>query len=876
MLYTLGRLTWSGGGFTRPKPLLLLAYLILQGPQDRATLRHLFWPGDSDAAHRLRVTIHRLREALPVALQEEGGRLGTNVPCDAVHLLAAASRSEPEEVMRWYNGVFLQGVGGQDLGEELEEWLFVTRERLAGHARAALLTLGEWAAGSGDYVAAAARAERAFTLPCAPEPEADDLWRLGTLLIAGGSSLAGEARGEAKALRMVLPEDQDAARQACARPPTALDLPPVNLPFVGRRLELELLRSQLRNPTCRWVTLLAPGGTGKTRLVMEVARLEAGGDHWPGGVTYLAATMVETAEGLLEALCDAFNLPPGASLQSALKGWRGLLVVDNVEQIEGAATFFSELLVACSGVTLLVTTRERLSGTFEWVLELHGLNFTPGPERWSDAAQLFRTGTWAAQLDRILDESEAVQAQIEALAARLSGVPLALVLAASWSRTLPPGEILRTLQGNQGLLDAGSAPVEGRHLSMRAVFEQSWGRLNVRQQEILAMLSVFRGGIPQKAAEVVAGTTLTDLRALQDHALLQGLPDGRLDFHPLLREYAFEKLLASGAAAQVEEGHMRLYLRAGEVYEDGYAAAAHPPEDVENLAAAWRRAWDRRQMACLRQLPVLHSTFAGLSRMGLLTDLLEYAGRALDAVDAVGPPGPAMSMVGELELGVAVLFDLSGWSGRLGRHEVARAATERCLARLERLGERESRVYVLALVNLGESSENGGDLAAAERCYREAVTLSARHDVNIQAEALRPLAAVLTRYGCYEDAEKLLRRALTLPELDAYPDVMVRLGLADCLLCSDSGRGAEALELALSARLKITRRYEGILRPRVLALQARAALHTGQFDLGLDCCAEGLAWIGEDSRPHEHAELLQVRTQLLAEQGRVPKAFGAL
>ncbi|WP_110888003.1 tetratricopeptide repeat protein [Deinococcus yavapaiensis] len=273
---------------------------------------------------------------------------------------------------------------------------------------------------------------------------------------------------------------------------------------------------------------------------------------------------------------------------------------------------------------------------------------------------------------------------------------------------------------------------------------------------------------------------------------------------------------------------------------------------------------------------MLHSTFAGLSRMGLLTDLLAHADCALSDVDALGPVGSAMSMVGELELGVAVLFDFGSWSGRLGRHEAARKATERCLARLERLGEREGRVYVLTLANLGECFEHEGDMVAAERCYREAVALSGRHDSGVQCVALRCLAAVLAHRGCFEDAEALVDRTLALPDLDAYHTVMIRVGLADLLLRCTSVRAGEALELPLSARLRITPRYEGVLWPRVLAVQARAALHSNRADLALSSSEEGLTRIGDDHRPREVVELQCARAQALARQGRIEEAFRTL
>jgi WD40 repeat protein len=184
-LSLLGGLKVEGSSLTRPKPLLLLAYLSLNGSRDRRDLAELFFIGTQDPAQGLRVALSHLNKEASGVLRTSEKRLWTEVPSDVAELEAALAQGDYQKVLELYRGPFLEGFDLSDLGEELEEWLYRVRERVAGQVREAKLSLAEQLARRGDYATAAKEAEETMHLRFAPELEPDRLERIYTLLRAG-------------------------------------------------------------------------------------------------------------------------------------------------------------------------------------------------------------------------------------------------------------------------------------------------------------------------------------------------------------------------------------------------------------------------------------------------------------------------------------------------------------------------------------------------------------------------------------------------------------------------------------------------------------------------------------------------------------------
>lgn len=231
-LRTFGSVMLEGSNFTRPKPLLLLAYLALEGTQDRRFLAELFWPRAGDHMKSLTVALSRIRKGAPGAIEADGSRAWTPLESDAGRFLAYLEEGDLARALELYQGPFLEGLYLRDWGAELEEWVYQTREFLAVQARQALITQAEREALRGHFSEAATRAQRAYHLPGAPALEPEDLRRLYTLLRAGENPHASEVGAEANAFGLELIRSSEAARQQLteATPTTVV---PHNLPAGG-------------------------------------------------------------------------------------------------------------------------------------------------------------------------------------------------------------------------------------------------------------------------------------------------------------------------------------------------------------------------------------------------------------------------------------------------------------------------------------------------------------------------------------------------------------------------------------------------------------------------------------------------------------------
>ena len=580
MLHTLGGLHLEGAARQQAGPLVLLAYLALEGPQERRGVQELFFPGHADPAGRLRMMLHRIRLAAPSALETPGTRLQTALPSDAAELFEVAERGEAAQVLSLYRGRFLDGVRlpGE---QELEEWVFATRERLSARVRACHLDLGRAAALRGDTGLALTHAERAYLLPGAPEPGRDEARLLALLLTAAGSAFAADARTEAQgagplpdqaadALAM-LPQGEATGRRrtdaghasgefttggpdhgqvergpADGRKTESGD---AGLPaLLGREDDLARIEACFSSGA-RLVTLLGQGGMGKTLLArhaLQRAVQQASQGRrdqtglLPGIMVDLSA--VHDEAGVLTAVASAVgartaHLPDVAQ---SVRGY-GLLLLDNFEQVLRAAPDIAELLESAPNLRVLVTSRERLHLSQEHVLPLEGLalqdtalhqlphaQLASTPPLWSDAARLFVRRATRAHLGFVPGDH---RAGIEQVCTLLRGVPLLIELASAWVRTLSPLDIAAQLDGGKlkgadlsepdlDLLETHDRDVPARHASARAVLEASWQRLSAQEQAQLSRLAVFLSDFTPRAARQVCGATLNGLANLTDKSWL--------------------------------------------------------------------------------------------------------------------------------------------------------------------------------------------------------------------------------------------------------------------------------------------------------------------------------------------------------------------
>ncbi len=260
---------------------------------------------------------------------------------------------------------------------------------------------------------------------------------------------------------------------------------------IGREGELAEIAAMLGRPEVRLLTLVGTGGVGKTRLALEASRaIDA---RFPGGAAYAdlagAEGMLVTAAAAALGVVADTPAELGERLARATRGARSLLVLDHVERFLADAAQISQLLAAVPNLTVLATSRAPLRLTAEQTYRVQPLAVT-------NAAALFTSRVAAARPDWVPDSTV-----VDAICARLDGLPLAIELAADRARLLPLPSLLERLEKRLELLTFGPRDLPERQRSLRATLDWSWESLDPGQRELISQLSVFEGGDPARGLQ---------------------------------------------------------------------------------------------------------------------------------------------------------------------------------------------------------------------------------------------------------------------------------------------------------------------------------------------------------------------------------------
>jgi predicted ATPase len=567
--------------------------------------------------------------------------------------------------------------------------------------------------------------------------------------------------------------DRLARRQQAGPRLRPSELPAVRTSLVGRDEELAAARSLLLRHDVRLVTFTGAGGTGKTRLAMQVA---ADSVHtFPGGVFFVALASIKDASLVAPTLAQALGAreigkrDPAEVMKELLRAVDEpvLLVLDNFEQVLGAVPVLTDLLESCPLLKILVTSRAvlRVYGEHEFEvpplrLPVRQTNTLPDELVACPSVALFVQRATAVKPDFKLNEENA--AAVAEICVRLDGLPLAIELAAARVRALTPRAMLQRLASRFDLLTGGARDLPQRQQTLRGAVQWSHELLSSPEQQLFRRLGVFVNGCTLEAAEAVcnaaedlATNVLDGMESLAAQSLIHQTQtrDGETRFTMLetIREYAVERLKDSPDEGLARRAHAAFCLVLAE-------------ELAEQSSAPELEAWLER---CTQE----HDNFRAALDWSVRTGHAEW-GLRLGA--ALYPFWRAREHYGEGRDRLAGLLQLSGGekvpatrvrvlhaAGDLAWHQgdsdAARSFHQEQLKMARMIGDKET---IVALTGYGGLEISLGELDSAQSTYDECLQICRKSgDEQLIAQALNNLAHVLETKGNFSDAKPLCEQA---------------------------------------------------------------------------------------------------------------------
>ncbi len=913
-----------------------VAFLVLQGDWvARERLTALLWPDAAaeEAKHNLRVDLHRARVLLAqwgmdAALESERRRVRLVLPNDVAALprvVDAANGTAPP-----HPGVLLASM---DLAgfPALREWIELERLALATVWRDSMLARLDRASTS--------LAERLVLaqqlLDTDPLDEVALRYLLQALRAAGRAAEVDRNYALYRdRLARELGVDPSPALRALATPAGQTGAPssaPADLhAFVGRRLELaDLARRLAAGGVARLHTLVGPGGVGKSSLARQALARATVPTTWVDlqDLTRLDAVVARIAQRLGVELRDGADAV--AQLARGAGAVPRVFVLDNAEHLSELPGFVAALLAAAPTLRLLVTSRQPLGVPGESLLTLEGLAL-PGEDSRDaeaasafDAVRLFELRARATRADFMLARD--VGAVIDIVEA-VGGLPLAIELAASWVRLLPPATIAQDLRCTLDLLERDPAvaglPVRPEHASVRAVLDRSWALLAPLEREALEALAVFEGGFTRAAAQSVAAIALPLLSSLADKGLAQVDVDGRFSLHPLIAADAAQRLAqqaqrrtelrdrhAAYWAAALSEAldrsatDPRVIVAAGNAdYANACAAwahalAAHRHDDVQRLAAVWRVFFDTqgrygegaRLLSDALDLPLVDPAAERSAAVvrGALSMLL-FRRQNLEQAIAVAEAGIELAeRCGERRALVACLFSAGSSYSIQGHWQRSAPMFERALSIAR--ADHERPEIAVALLNVGICAKKDGRADDALSFYSQSLAIERELGRHVAAvRCLNNIGVLYMERGDWARTRECMAEGLRLCEQYRIASLApyVETGLGQALYELGAFEDAErhlshvlatvpAAELPVVhmnvtinlARVALRRRRLDDARPRFYAAARLALASEAQTDQ-LDFAMYWGEWLRDSGRAHDAARTwLMVLGHPLSEAG---------
>jgi len=691
-------------------------------------------------------------------------------------------------------------------------------------------------------------------------------------------------------------------------PLVTLDRPLHNLPtqltpFVGREALLAQVEERLCDPTCRMLTLVGPGGSGKTRLALETAARQI--DRYSHGAFFVSLASLRSIESILPTIAQALGFPlhsegePKEQLLKYLQGKSMLLILDNWEHLLDGAGLVAEILAAAPQVTILSTSRTRLNMETETIYPIEGMDYPASegghPGDVQDAAGYSAVKLFLTAARRVWSGYELTSDNLTGIiriCRLVEGMPLGILLAASWVQVLPVAEIADQIAHSLDFLETEFQNVPERHRSMRAVLDHSWALLTARERDVMQGLAVFRGGFVREAARQVAGVSLPELRALINKSLLHWQPSGRYHIHELVRQYAGERLAQSPTAAESAAGrHCAWYTSAlqqwmadlkGPRQQD---VLAEMDAEIENAHTAWD--WAVEHALTSQLLPAIDGLCTYYQRRGRLEEgqtlcrsVVEKLQSSACAGKMATSPPPAQleawpdaserqRLLAKALTWHALFVRLTGYAGLAG------PILERSIALLDALESHDQDVRAeraLALLEMGWQTLDLGRVRT-RRCFEQSLDLyQALDDRWGMAGALYALGWLIDGLGDYDGARRVLDESLAIRQAmgdrQGTANSLVQLGLI-ALRVGQLEQGEDLLRRSVALLREMGERVSLVWGLHLLGF---AAFLQGRFEHGIAIQEECLAIASDLALGHDRGMALQALGTYHAMLGRYERA----
>ncbi|MBI9050147.1 MAG: tetratricopeptide repeat protein [Anaerolineaceae bacterium] len=648
-------------GFSTDKVRALLSFLAVEHarPHHRQQLSTLLWPDQPDnrSRHNLRQALSNLKQSLPgdnyfdITPQTIQLTLNQHIEIDVVQFSALAQTcsqhhhenlnhclpciNRQQNMLELYDGEFLDHFPVIS-SEPFEEWLLITRESFHQLAMQALNILMNFHERRGEIDQALIYSKQLTQYA----PWNEEGYRK-TICFLASKGKRTDALVEYKRCKNALekefsipPTEETENLITNIKENTFLEIkiPPrpvhPNTSFVGRESELHDIAELLTKPECRMLTLIGAGGSGKTRLALEIAEQHVG--IFSDGIHFTPLIHAANCTEIIQNISQILNLPPEPEpllqIKETLKDKHLLLILDNFEHLVNECNFISEILLAAPQIKILITSRERLCLNEEWVFNIEGLQYSlqSNDEDFleNDAFQLFIQR--AKQVKQTFSPKTNTLEHINKICTLVEGFPLGIELAASTIADQSCASIAQALSENLSSIALPLRNLPERHFSLQAAFNHSWKLLPENERDSLAKLSIFAGAFNREIAIQITGTSSDELTNLVKRSLLKLAPDERYSFHQVIHQFAYECL---DEPTPLQNKHAEYFSKLAKQCFETYSPkmVVQFQHDRADILAAWNWILESKISFNLLHdlLPALSSVFMNIGPLSEGQALLE-------------------------------------------------------------------------------------------------------------------------------------------------------------------------------------------------------------------------------------------------------------